>query len=71
MNKESFSFVVYMIDACASKWNKMPSEVYQKLQSAGCIERYLVLHLEILHTQGTEYIVDDIREYLEMRGVTI
>ena len=42
VNKESFSFVVYMIHACANKWNMMPSEVYQKLQSVGCIQCYFV-----------------------------
>ncbi len=68
MNKESFSFVVYMIHACANKWNMMPSEVYQKLQSVGCIQCYLVPHYDILHTQGTSYIVDDIKRYLEVRG---
>jgi len=71
VDKESFSFVVYMIHACADKWGKLPSEVYQKLQSAGCIDGYLVPHYDILHTQGTGYIVDDIREYLEVRGVTV
>ena len=71
MNKESFSFVVYMIHACADKWNMLPSEVYRKLQSAGCIDSYLVPHYDILHTQGTGYIVEDIREYLKARGVAI
>lgn len=41
MNKESFSFVVYMIHACANKWNMMPSEVYRKMQSVGCIAAIL------------------------------
>ncbi len=49
----------------------MPSEVYRKLQSTGCIDGYLVLHYDILHTQGTDYIVDDIKEYLEVRGVRV
>lgn len=71
MDKESFSFVVYMIHACADRWGKLPSEVYQKLQSAGCIDGYLVPHYDILHTQGTGYIVDDIREYLKVRGVVV
>lgn len=71
MDKESFSFVVYMIHACACKWDMMPSEVYRKLQSVGCIERYLVPHYDILHTQGSGYVVEDIREYLKVRGVVI
>ena len=49
----------------------MPSEVYQKLQSVGCIQCYLVPHYDILHTQGTGYIVDDIKRYLEVRGVVV
>lgn len=71
MDKESFSFVVYIIHACANKWDMTPSQVYRKLQSAGCIERYLVPHYDVLHTQGTGYLVGDIREYLKVRGVAI
>lgn len=64
MNKESFSFVVYMIHVCANKWNTTPFRVYKKLQSVGCIEGYLVPHYDILHTQGTGYLIDDIKKYL-------
>ncbi|MBR4164533.1 MAG: DUF3791 domain-containing protein [Solobacterium sp.] len=71
MNKESFSFVVYMIHACANKWHKMPSDIYKLLQKTGCIDHYLVPHYDILHTQGTDYIVEDIKEYLQIRGVKI
>lgn len=71
MDKDSFSFVVYIIHACANKWNMMPSLVYEKLKSVECIERYLVPHYEILHTQGTEYVVDDVKKYLEVQGVAI
>lgn len=71
MNQESFSFVVYMIHACANRWNKRPSEVYRSLQGAGCIDGYLVPHYEVLHTQGTDFVVSDIEEYLQMRGVAV
>ena len=37
MNEESFSFVVYMLRACAQKWGKKPSEVYSLLSSGDCI----------------------------------
>ena len=71
MNQESFSFVVYIIHACAEKWGMLPSEVYRKLKSADCINRYLVPHYDILHTQGTGYIVDDVKTYLEVRGIKV
>jgi len=60
-----------MIHACADRWRKLPSDVYRLLKKSGCIDQYLVPNYEILHTQGTEYVVDDIREYLDIRGVKI
>lgn len=71
MDHDTFSFVVYIIHACAEKWNMFPSEVYRKLRRAGCIDHYLVPHYDVLHTQGTGYIVDDVKEYLKLRGITI
>lgn len=71
MNQDSFAYVVYMIHACADRWRKLPSDVYKLLKKSGCIDQYLVPNYEILHTQGTEYVVNDIREYLDIRGVKI
>lgn len=71
MDKESFSFVIYMIHACANKWDMLLSKVYRILQSAEYIDDFLVPHYDILHTQGTDFIVDDIEDYLEVRGIVI
>ena len=71
MNRESFAYVVYLIHSCADKWNRLPSEVYNILHNSGCIDVYLVPNFDMLHTQGTEYVVDEIREYLNVRGVAV
>ncbi len=71
MDKDSFAFVVYMIHACAAKWGMLPSEVYRKLKETECIKQYLVPFYDVLHTQSTEYVVNDIEKYLSVRGVTI
>lgn len=71
MTKESLSFVVYMIHACANKWNLYPSAVYKQMQSVNCITDFLVPNYEILHTQGTQYIVENIKEYLNVRGKAV
>ncbi|MBR0092525.1 MAG: DUF3791 domain-containing protein [Lachnospiraceae bacterium] len=71
MNRDSFSFVIYMIHACANRWKKRPSDVYRCLQDIGCIDDYLVPHYEILHTQGTDYVVGDIEEYMRVRGMSV
>ena len=71
MNKDSFAFVIYMIHACANKWGKLPSEVYKLLSSVNCIDDFLVSHYDVLHTQSTSYVIEDIKNYLLTRGVTI
>lgn len=71
MDENSFSFVVYMIHACANRWNVAPSRLYQALKKSGCLDRYLVPCYDILHTQSTDYVVQDIEEYLEERDVPV
>ena len=71
MNKDSMEFVVYMIHACADRWNLPPSAVYRSMKRADCISGYLTPHYEVLHTQGTDYVVEDIRQYLQNRGVAV
>ena len=71
MNQDTFSFVIYMIHACSNRWHLPPSEVYQKMTRADCINSYLVAHYDVLHTLGTGYLVDDVREYLERRGISV
>ena len=71
MNKDSMEFVVYMIHYCANKLNITPATVYKKLQEANCIEAYLVPYYDVLHTQSSEYILNDIQQYLKKRGVAL
>ena len=71
MDKDSFAFVIYMIHACATRWSQTPSDVYKKLQATDCISNYLVKHYDVLHTLSSQYLVDDIQQYLAIRGVTI
>ena len=71
MNKEIFSFVIYIIHACANKWNVLPSEVYDAMDKTKCISDFLVRHYDIIHTQGTDYIVEDVSDYLKERGISV
>ena len=70
-DKNIFEFVIYVIHACADKWNKLPSEVYKLLDSKDCINKFLVSNYDILHTQSTANIVEDLKEYLKVRGVIV
>ena len=71
MDKNIFEFVIYIIHACADKWIMMPSEVYKLLDSNDCINKFLVSNYDVLHTQSTANTVDDLSEYLKVRGVSV
>lgn len=71
MNEDSFSFVIYMLHACADRWHTTPAKVYQAVKDSGCIDQYLIPYYDILHTQSTDYVVHDIDEYLKNRGMSV
>lgn len=71
MTKDSMEFVIYMIHYCANKLGISPSNVYKKLHESGCIPAYLVPHYEVLHTQSSEYVMNDIQQYLQQRGYAL
>ena len=71
MSKDTFEFIIYMLHACAEKWSQFPSAVYKKLKDSDCINQLLVPYYDILHTQGTNYVVGDIEDFLSARGVSV
>ena len=71
MSRDTFEFVIYMLHACADKWSQLPSVVYKKLKESDCISKLLVPYYDILHTQGTAFVVGDIEDYLAARGIAV
>jgi hypothetical protein len=71
LDKDSLSFVVYMIHRCANQWGMSPCKVYQMLEKYGCIQTYLVPHYDVLHTQSSRYVLEDIKQFLQKRGVVV
>lgn len=71
MDRDTLAFIVYLINVYACKWNTTPSNVYKKLKETDCIEGYLIPFYDVLHTLSSAYMAEDIRGYLEQRGVNI
>ncbi|MBR5345493.1 MAG: DUF3791 domain-containing protein [Clostridia bacterium] len=69
MTKDSMAFVVYMIHQCSHRWGLSTTKVYQLLNESGCIHSYLVPYYDVLHTQSSAYVLDDIQQYLQKRGI--
>ena len=71
MSPEIFSFVIYMIHACANRWSTTAAKVYIALKQSGCLNHYLVPNYDILHTPSTDFVVQDIEEYLAQKEVIV
>ena len=64
-------FVVFLINHLADKLNESVSSIYKKLKSVNAISDYIIPFYDVLHTQGAEYLMEDLQEYARLRGVTL
>lgn len=69
--EKELNFSIFMLYSLASKWKKTPVTVYQILNSTGILDNYIIPCYDVLHTQGKEYLVDDITDYVREKGVAV
>lgn len=63
-------FAIFCIENIAAKLGVSAEKVYDALtEKSDILNDYIIPEYEILHTQGKEYIVDDIIELMKERGV--
>lgn len=60
-------FVLFCIDFVAKHLKQPPDVIYQKLKDSGLLQNYLIENFDILHTQGKDYLVDDIIQLMQER----
>lgn len=64
-------FTVFLINHLADKLGESVSSIYNKLKSVNAITDYIIPCYDVLHTQGAEYLMEDLQEYSKLRGVTL
>ena len=70
MDKKELDFAVFCIESIAEHLNMDGADVYRLLTADSAIlDDYIVPYYETLHTQGKEYIVNDIIEYMAKEGL--
>ena len=71
-SKRELEFAVFCIENIAAALGKPSGDVYRALSGdGGILRQYIVPSYDVLHTQGREYIVNDIREVMAERGVAV
>ena len=48
-----------------------PAKVYKILNSTGILDNYIIKCYDVLHTQGKEYLVEDITDFAREKGVNV
>lgn len=67
---QELEFAIFCIENIAKKQKKTADQVYVALaEKSNILNDYIVPEYEMLHTQGKEYIVNDIIEVMKERGV--
>ena len=69
--EEELRFSIFVIYSLADKWKKTPADVYKILNSTGILDNYVISCYDVLRTQGKEYLVEDLTEYVKEKGISI
>ena len=71
-NSNELEFAVFCIENVASRLCVNGKQVYQAFtEQSNILNGYIIPEYEMLHTQSSEYIIDDIIEVMKERGVAI
>ena len=71
-NFKEMEFAVFCIENVAAKLGVEAKRVYQAFtEKSQILNGYIVPEYEVLHTQGREYIVDELLDVMKERGVEI
>lgn len=68
INEKEMDFVVYCVENLANYINEDSVKVFDLLDENELIEGYILKFYDILHTQGRDWIVEDLVEQLEKSG---
>lgn len=70
MDKKRLDFAVFCIENLAQYLSLNGADVYLLFsEKSKILDDYVIAHYDVLHTQGKEYIVNDLMEYMQKEGL--
>ena len=66
---DKIDFSVFLFHKLAKAWGMMVPDTVRILNEGGIIHEYILPFYDVLHTLGTDYLVEDITEMARERGV--
>jgi len=71
MTRDEVDFSVFLLHRLAESWGRPVPEAYAILTSTGVLDHYIIPCHDTLHTLGTEYLVEDVTEFVRERGASV
>lgn len=71
LEKKELTFVVFILYVLGQHWNMTTPEVYDILNSTEILDDYIIKCIDVLHTLGKEYLVEDITEFVREKGIDV
>lgn len=69
MDKNTLEFITYCISKLSQILKITQRDVYLRLKSSGILNDYIIPSYDVLHTFGSEYLMDDLIDYMKEKGV--
>lgn len=69
MNVDQLDFVTFCIGNLSVRLSLPQKLVYRKLKESGILDDYIVKGYDVLHTFGKEYLMKDLIDYMQEKGV--
>ena len=70
MNTKELEFSVFCIENVSEQLGRNGEEIYRLLtEKSDILDNYIIPCYDTLHTQGKEYIVNDIVDYMREKGL--
>lgn len=66
VTKEEFEFYTYSLEKYAQAKDLTGLQVFAKFKRYG-VDDFLIGHYDLLHTQGTGYVIDEIDRFMQRR----
>ncbi|MDD5817914.1 MAG: DUF3791 domain-containing protein [bacterium] len=69
MNTANIGFITYIIGNLSRRLGIPQKEVYQKLKTSNILSDYIIPSYDVLHSFSKEYLMDDLTNYMQEKGV--
>lgn len=68
-DRDALDFAIFLLYRLAKAWNMSVPDVFHLLDKSNIFEGYILRCYDTLHTQGADYLVDDVTDLARSRGV--